>query len=85
MTYEVLFSATADRQLTKLPTPVQTRIVTVLKRCRIRPYAHVKRVVGAPYYRLRVGDYRVILDIIDTRLLIHVVEVVHRKKAYKRR
>ena len=85
MTYEVLFSVTADRQLTKLPAPVQTRIVAVLKRCRIRPYAHVKRVVGAPYYRLRVGDYWVILDIIDTRLLIHVVEVVHRKKAYKRR
>ena len=40
-----------------------------------------KKVVGSKYFRLRVGDYRVIMDIIDNQLIIHVVEVSHRKKS----
>ena len=84
MTYEVTFSDFADKQLSKLPLDVQDRIVSTIKRCRIRPYSHVKKLVGSKYFRLRVGDYRVIIDIIDKKLIIHVVEVGHRKKVYKR-
>ncbi|MDD5086545.1 MAG: type II toxin-antitoxin system RelE/ParE family toxin, partial [Candidatus Nanoarchaeia archaeon] len=61
------------------------RIVSTLKRIRIRPYSHIKKLVGSNYFRLRVGDYRVILDIIENKLIIHVIEVGHRKNIYKRR
>ena len=85
MTYEVTFSDFADKQLSKLPLDVQDRIISTIKRCQIRPYSHVKKLVGSKYFRLRVGDYRVIMDIIDNKLIIHVVEVGHRKKIYKKR
>lgn len=85
MTYEVTFSDFADKQLSKLPLDIQNRIVSTIKRCQIRPYSHVKKLVGSKYFRLRVGDYRVILDIIENRLIIHIVDVGHRKKIYKRR
>ncbi|GCC10702.1 hypothetical protein IPdc08_00735 [archaeon] len=39
--------------------------------------------IDSKYFRLRVGDYRVILDMIDNELIIHVVEIGHRKKRYK--
>ena len=83
MTYEVTFSDFADKQLSKLPLDVQDRIISTIKRCQIRPYSHVKKLVGSKYFRLRVGDYRVIMDIIDNKLIIHIVEVGHRKKVYK--
>ena len=83
MSYEVTFSDFADKQLSKLPLEVQNRIISTIKRCRIRPHAHVKKLVGCPYFRLRVGDYRVIMDIIDNELIIYVIEVGHRKKIYK--
>ncbi len=83
MTYEVIFSDSADKQLSKLPMEIQERIISTIKRCRIRPYAHVKKLVGCPYFRLRVGDYRVIMDIVNNELIIHVIEVGHRKKIYK--
>jgi len=35
-------------------------------------------------YRLRVGDYRVIMDIFDNKLKIHVIELGHRKNIYKK-
>lgn len=85
MTYDITFSDFADKQLSKLPLNTQNRIVTTLKRCRIRPYSHVKKLVGSKYFRLRVGDYRVIMDIMDNKLIIHVIEVGHRKNIYKGR
>ena len=84
MTFEVTFSDFADKQLSKLPLDIQGRIVSTIKRCRIRPYAHVKKLLGSKYFRLRVGDYRVIMDIIDNKLIIHVIEVGHRKNIYKK-
>ena len=85
MTYKVIFSDFADKQLRKLPLDVQGRVISTIKRCQIRPYRHVKKLVGSKYFRLRVGDYRVIMDIIDNKLIIHVVEISHRKKTYKKR
>tara|TARA_Y100000310_G_C20357716_1_gene657486 strand:+ start:632 stop:757 length:126 start_codon:yes stop_codon:yes gene_type:complete len=39
--------------------------------------------VGDKAYRLRVGDYRVIADIDNGKLIILVLKVLHRKKVYK--
>jgi len=38
--------------------------------------------VNSPYYRLRVGDYRVILDIQEAILRILVLKVGHRESIY---
>jgi mRNA interferase RelE/StbE len=82
MSYTVIFSDNADKQLQKLPIAIQKRIVATIKRCRIRPYPHVKKLVGSHYFRLRIGDYRAILDIIDNKLIILVIKAGHRKRMY---
>ncbi len=84
MSYTIIFSDFAEKQLRKLSKEVQKRIISTLKRCKIRPYPHVKKLVGSKYFRLRVGDYRVIMDIIDNTLLIHVIELGHRRNIYKK-
>ncbi len=81
--YELVYSDTATRQLEKLTSDTQRRILRALERIRIRPEAYVTRLVGQSYYRFRVGDYRVILDVLHQRLLILVIEVGHLKNAYK--
>jgi mRNA interferase RelE/StbE len=81
--YYIEFSQTAERQLYKLERKVQVRIISTLERIRVRPYPHVKKLVSSPYFRLRVGEYRVILDIKEDRLIIFVIEVGHRKNIYK--
>ena len=84
MSYSFTFSDYSLKQLEKLPKETQKRIISTLKRCRIRPYYHVKKLVGSDQYRLRVGDYRVIMDIFDNKLKIHVIELGHRKNIYKK-
>ncbi len=84
MTYEVIFSDKALKQLKKLDRTVQERIIAALERIRIRPGSYVTKLVSDPGYRFRVGDYRVIMDIDNNVLHILVLKVGHRKKIYDR-
>lgn len=81
--YEIIFSDKAKIQIKKLSEETRERIGRVLERIKIRPDHYVKRLVVCHYYRLRVGDYRVILDIQNDRLIIFVIELGHRKNIYK--
>ena len=81
--YEIIFYDKAKIQLSKLPVEIKKRIINVLERIKIRPYYFVKKLIGSRYYRLRVGDYRVLLDIIQDKLIIFVIELGHRKNIYK--
>lgn len=81
--YSIIFDSKAEKQLAKLDKQVQNRILTLLDRIKIRPFSYdIKRLQGTPYYRLRMGKYRIILDIKQNQLIIIVVEVGHRKNIY---
>ncbi len=84
MTYEIIFSDRALNQLKKMEKNVQERIIAVLERIRVRPEAYVTKLVGEPSYKLRVGDYRVIMDIDNKILRILILKVGHRKNIYGR-
>ena len=81
--FSLTYTKEALKQLRKLPREVQVRILSSLERIRVRPYPHVKKLVGCPYFRLRVGEYRVILDIQENKLIILIVDIGHRKNIYK--
>ena len=50
------------------------------------PRLHGKPLVGNRKgdWRYRVGDYRIIADIQDDRILILVLDIEHRSKVYRR-
>jgi mRNA interferase RelE/StbE len=81
--YSVEFSKLAEKQFDKLTRDIQERIISVLERIRIRPDDFVEKLVGEPGYKLRVGDYRVFIDIIHDKLIILVIKLGHRKNVYK--
>ena len=81
--YDIVFSKKAKKQFLKLEKDIQKRILNSLDRIKIRPEAHVTKLVGDTSYRLRVGDYRVIMDIDTGRLNILILTVGHRANIYK--
>ena len=83
MMYDIIFSDLSLQQLKKLEKKINLRVISTLERCRVRPHSYVKKLVGYPYYRLRVGDYRVIMDIKQNELKIFIIVVGHRKNIYK--
>lgn len=82
--YDLIYTEKAKKQLKKLDKDLQERVLNSLEICRIRPHSHIKKLVGNPYYRLRVGDFRIIIDIEDNKLIIFVLELDHRKRIYKK-
>ena len=81
--YKIEFSSIAERQFFKLDYNVQDRILNTLKRIQLRPHAFIKRLTGSSFYRLRVGDYRLILDVKQDILIVLVIEIGHRRNIYK--
>ena len=82
--YEVIFSQEAKKQLFKLEKVIQERIISALERIRIRPEDYITKLVGDPGYKLRVGDYRVIIDIDKGNLLVLVIKIGHRRNIYEK-
>ena len=83
MKYAFRWRERAVRQLQALPPPAALtilRALTPLGDDPRRPDANVKKLAGyEDRYRLRVGDYRVIYDVMDEQLVILVVGVGHRR------
>ena len=77
---EIEFTRKALKDLKNLPRKVRERVLWKLERIKINPMKYVKKLVDTPYYRLRVGEYRVILLIEDK---IYVLRIAHRKNIYK--
>ncbi len=84
MIYDLQYTEKFWKQISKLPKDVQQRTVKKLERCRIRPHAFVKKLVSSPYFRIRLGDYRIIVDIQQGKLIILVLEIGHRKNIYQK-
>ena len=84
MTYQIFFTEKATRQLKKLEKADQEKIIKSIERIRIRPEAHVSKLVGDPGYKLRVGTYRIILEIKKETLIILVLLIGHRKNIYEK-
>ena len=80
--YEVIFSENARKQFSKLEKSIQERILATLERARIRPEAHLERLVGFPYFKLKASDYRIIIELDRGNLIIHVIKIGHRKNIY---
>ncbi|MBT3582321.1 type II toxin-antitoxin system RelE/ParE family toxin [archaeon] len=81
--FDIFFTAESKKYLKKLNEKDKIRIISSLERCRIRPHSFIKKLVSSPYFRLRVGNYRIILDIQSGKLLIIVIEIGHRRNIYK--
>ena len=47
------------------------------------PFLYVTKLVGLEFYKLRLGDYRVLMSISKNSLIIMVVEISHRRNVYK--
>jgi mRNA interferase RelE/StbE len=83
--YQVQIIPSALKQLSKLPTKAQRRIVAGIDALRFEPRPHgVKKLSGEEdHYRIRVGDYRVIYTIRDRELIVIVFRIADRKDVYR--
>ena len=89
MAFDIEFDPDAAKELKKLDRPVQQRLVGFLKE-RVAPLDNPREIgealAGATlgnYWKYRVGNWRIICDIQDKRIVVRVLRVVNRKEIYR--
>ena len=89
MAWPIEFDPDAARELRKLDRPVQIRIVGfLLKRVAVLddPRQIGEALAGArlgSYWKYRVGDWRIICDLQDHRIIVRVLRIGHRGGVYR--
>ena len=83
-TYAISYARGVKKDFKAIDKKEYVRIVAVIHKLATNPRPEgAKKLVGLKYYRIRVGDYRVIYDVRDSELVILVVEVGHRREIYR--
>lgn len=84
--YQIELKSSALKELERLPRQTVPRVIAAIKGLAENPYPQgVKKLAGFEHtYRVRVGEYRVLYEIHENRLIIETIRVKHRKDVYKR-
>ena len=85
----VKFAKSAKKEFNKLPSKIQDRIVEALKLLSINPFSEllkIKKLKGQEeLYRIRIGNYRLVYEVQNNELIVHLVKIGHRREVYKKR
>ena len=88
MKYRVEYTQRAVKDLQKLDKPVRALIWGWIEKNLVNcenPRLHGKGLTAnrSGQWRYRIGDYRVLADIQDDRILILILTIGHRREVYK--
>jgi mRNA interferase RelE/StbE len=82
--YQVAFARSAEKELLALDAPLARRIYAKIEALAIAPRPPgCKKLEGDGGWRIRVGEYRVIYTIDETKHVVDVSAVRHRRDAYR--
>ncbi|MEW6201766.1 MAG: type II toxin-antitoxin system RelE/ParE family toxin [bacterium] len=84
MEYSVIISNSAEKELKSLDHKIADRIGSRLLILEDNPKPpNSKHLKGTTFYRLRIGDYRVIYNIDNEMRIINILSIGHRKEIYR--
>ena len=89
MVWEIIFEDKALKVLKNLDKPIATRIIDFIENrisTSINPRTLGAALEGSElgeFWKYRVGDYRVIVQILDNEVKILVVKIGNRKEVYR--
>jgi len=83
--YHLKWRKSAEKELTKIPNEAQAIVTFKIETLTANPFPqNVRKLKGAEFfYRIRVGDYRIIYQVLAKEKLIIITNIRHRKDAYK--
>ncbi len=84
MTYSIRIKGSAAKSLRRIAPEPRRRLVEAINRLAHEPAAGgVLKGEFSGLRRLRVGDYRIVYEVIDNELTILVVRIAHRRDVYR--
>ena len=85
MAFRIEWKKSTRKDLRKLPPGVTERIVEAVEDLAKNPFPHgVEKLSGSEHaYRIRLGDYRVVYEVVTESKLVEIQRVRHRKDVYR--
>lgn len=85
MTWQIEIKRSARKALLSLPSMMQRRLGERIDALADEPRPPgARKLAGSDIqYRIRVGDYRILYEIHDNRLVINVIKIGHRREVYR--
>jgi len=81
--YKLLFKKSVAKDLRALPKKDVRNILRRIEALAEQPRAAgCKKLSAREFYRVRQGVYRIIYEILDGQLIVHIIKVAHRSKVY---
>jgi len=82
--YELKFDKKVIDFLNKLEKNIKERIWNKLQMCKEDPFRFLEHLEEIDGYKLRVGDYRLIISVDNKTNTINIEKIGHRKNIYKK-
>ena len=80
--YKLLFKKSVAKDLRSLPKSDVRKILARIRALFAGPRAvGCKKLSGQEFYRVRQGVYRIIYEIIEDKLIVHIIKIAHRSKS----
>lgn len=86
MAYRVSIDKAAEKDIDRLPKKIREMVLEELEKLAEdprKPRAEPLEGKLKPYWKTRVGDYRIAYEIRDDRVIVYVVRVLDRKEIYR--
>jgi mRNA interferase RelE/StbE len=85
MAFRIEWKKSTRKDLRKLPASTADKIVEVVDHLSQNPFPHgVEKLSGSEHaYRIRLGDYRIVYEVVAESKLIEIQRVRHRKDVYR--
>jgi len=82
--YKIEILSTADKNLRRINSKDREKIAQGINKLSNNPRPQgSKKLKGSDFYRLRIGDYRVIYLIKEKQLIVIIVRIGHRREIYR--
>jgi mRNA interferase RelE/StbE len=85
--YQVVFRDNARKAFDQLDRAIARRVAKVIDRLveNPRPGQATQLVGDSRTWRVRTGDWRILYEIHDDRLIVLVLDIAHRSQVYRRK
>lgn len=82
--WTIIYTTKAEKDLEKVGEKIAKKVILLMDEIAKNPYGLLEKLTNLPLYKFRVDEYRGIVDIVNDKLILHVIKIKHRSQVYKK-
>ena len=84
MKYKIQIKKSVEKDISSYDKNTNSRLIKAIQDLQFDPYRKAKKLSGKILYRIRVGKYRIVYEIIEKDSLLVIYKISHRRDVYRK-